>query len=410
MHPVKVLLVSSHPVQYAAPLFRRYAADSRLDVTVAYCSLQGADPGVDPGFGVEVAWDVPLLDGYTWVHMPNRSPRPGLGRFFGLINPGLWTLVRSGNFDAVVAYTGYAYASFWIAAIAAKRSGTALLFGTDATTVYPRQGRRWKATLKRLLLPQIFRLADVVIVPSTGTSQLIREFGIPEERIVLTPFVVDNDWWKARVKEVDRRAVRKEWAIPEDASVVLFCGKLQPWKRPQDLLKAFATANVRNSYLVFAGAGPLQPALQGKSEKLGVASRVRFLGLVNQSKLPAVYASSDVLVLPSEYEPCAAVVIESMLCGCVPIVSDEVWRGRADVVGHGESGFVFPRGDITALADILQGILLDPERLQRMRAIARGRMETWSTRENLEALVQAVRRAAAGEVNQSSVGCASRQS
>jgi len=396
--PVRVLLISSHPVQYAAPLFRRYAADPRLDVTVAYCSLQAAEPFVDPGFGAEVAWDVPLLEGYRWVYLPNRSPRPGLGRFFGLINPGLWTLVRSGNFDAVVAYTGYAYASFWIATIAAKLSGTALLFGTDATTLRPRQGIRWKATLKRLLLPQIFRLADVVIVPSTGTWQLIRELGIPGERIALTPFVVDNDWWKARVSEVDRRPVRKEWIVPEDASVVLFCGKLQPWKRPQDVLEAFAVANVCNSYLMFAGTGPLQPDLQAKGEKLGIASRVRFLGFVNQSRLPAVYASSDVLVLPSEYEPCAVVVIESMLCGCVPIVSDEVWRGRADVVHPGESGFVFPRGDVATLAGILREILPDRQRLQRMRATADKRMKGWSPRENLEALVQASWRAAAREI------------
>jgi glycosyltransferase involved in cell wall biosynthesis len=74
----------------------------------------------------------------------------------------------------------------------------------------------------------------------------------------------------------------------------------------------------------------------------------------------------------------------------VPVVSDEVWRGRADVLGYGESGFVFPRGDVTALAGILRGILTDRQRLQHMRATAGKRMEAWSPRENLEALIQAV--------------------
>jgi hypothetical protein len=46
--PHKVLLVSSHPVQYAVPLYRLYSRDPRLDVTVAYYSLQGAEPGVEP--------------------------------------------------------------------------------------------------------------------------------------------------------------------------------------------------------------------------------------------------------------------------------------------------------------------------------------------------------------------------
>jgi hypothetical protein len=58
--------------------------------------FQFAESGVDPGFGVEVAWDQPQLDGYPWVHVPNRSPRPGLGHFFGLFNPGLWKIIREG--------------------------------------------------------------------------------------------------------------------------------------------------------------------------------------------------------------------------------------------------------------------------------------------------------------------------
>src|SRR5438067_509076 len=90
----RVLLVCSHPVQYAAPVFRRMAQHPRLDIQVAYCSLQGAEAGLDPGFGVTVAWDVALLEGYPWVRVPNKSPRPNLKAFFGLVNPGLWRLVR----------------------------------------------------------------------------------------------------------------------------------------------------------------------------------------------------------------------------------------------------------------------------------------------------------------------------
>jgi hypothetical protein len=63
----RVLVLASHVVQYASPLFRLLAKDPRLDVLVAYCSLQGAEPGLDPEFWREVQWDVPLLDGYPWA-------------------------------------------------------------------------------------------------------------------------------------------------------------------------------------------------------------------------------------------------------------------------------------------------------------------------------------------------------
>ncbi len=388
----RVLLVSSHPVQYAAPLYRRMAQDPRLDILVAYCSLQGAEKGMDPEFGIEVAWDVPLLDGYPWVQVPNRSPRPGLGRFFGLVNPRLWKLVREGRFDAVVNFTGYAYASSWIVFAAAKRWGTALLFGTDVPTLQSRTSQPWKAWLKRFVLPLIFRLADTVIVSSTGARRLVQSLGIPEQRIVLTPLVVDNDWWLQQTQQVDRAAVRAQWGIPEKASVVLFCAKLQPWKRPQDVLRAFAQADVPKAYLIFAGEGPLRQSLEEEAKALGIAERVRFLGFINQSRLPAVYCAADLLVLSSDYEPFGVVLNEAMLCGIPVVVSDRV-GARYDLVREGETGFVYPCGDVDALARILQEILPDRERLRRMGEAARRRMETWSPRENVEAFVQAVERA-----------------
>src|SRR5271167_283934 len=83
----RVLAVSTHPVQYMAPIFRRMAAHPRFDLHVAYCSLRGAEAGHDPEFEATVQWDVPLLEGYSWSHVPNLGS--GEETFFGLRNPGL---------------------------------------------------------------------------------------------------------------------------------------------------------------------------------------------------------------------------------------------------------------------------------------------------------------------------------
>jgi len=390
----RVLLVSSHPVQYAVPTHRLMAQDSRFDLQVAYCSLQGAEPGVDPEFGVEVVWDVPLLEGYPWVQVPNKARRPSLQGFFGLVNPGLWPLIRTGHFDAAIVHTGYLRASFWIAVAAAKLSGAAVLFGTDATTLRPRTGAAWKGLVKRFLWPVIFRLADVVILPSAAGVELFRGLGFPDERLAMTPFVVDNDWWVQRSAMVDRAAVRAKWEIPADAPVVLFCAKLQPWKRPLDLVRAFARTALPQSYLVIAGDGPLRAELEAAARELGVADRVRFLGFVNQSSLAAVYTAADLFVLPSEYDACPAVICETMLCGCPAVISDQI-RGRFDIVRHGGTGFVFPCGDIAALAAVLREALADPARLRTLGDAARRRMQTWSPRENVDSVVEAVARAVA---------------
>ena len=66
---------------------------------------------------------------------------------------------------------------------------------------------------------------------------------------------------------------------------------------------------------------------------------------------------------------------------------------KYDLVREGETGFVYPCGDIKTLAQILREVLPDRERLRKMGEAARKRMETWSLRENAEAFVQAVEKA-----------------
>ena len=227
------------------------AEHPKLDIRVAYLSMQGAEPGIDPDFGVEVKWDIPLLEGYPWVQVPNRSYRSGLGSFWGLFNPGLWKLVSTGGYDAVVIYTGYRYASFWITVAAAKLRRKSLIFGTDASGLASRDGRGWKPRVKRWFWPRLFGLAKVVIVPSTRGAEMMQALGIPPRRVVLTPYVVENDWWICQAEKVDRTEVRRAWGVPAAAPVILFCAKLQSWKRPMDVLNAFSQAGVPGSHLRF---------------------------------------------------------------------------------------------------------------------------------------------------------------
>jgi glycosyltransferase involved in cell wall biosynthesis len=390
--PSRLLLISTHPVQYAAPIFRVLARDPRVEIQVVYCSMEGIDPKIDPGFGVRVQWDVPLLDGYPWTRLRSCSRKDEIGSFWGVFNPGMWRLISRANFDAVVLYTGYICATFWIALAAAKCNRVRVLFGTDAYDLSPRDGKKWKVCAKRWLWPLLFRLADQVIIVSSGGAALMRSLGIPVDRITLTPFCVDNERWISMSNHVDRNAVRNGWDIASSAAVILFCAKLQQWKRPQDLLRALAKIVDLDVYLVFAGDGPLLDDLKCEAKALGVEDRVRFLGFINQSALPEVYTAADIFVLPSQYEPFGLVVNEAMLCRCPVIVSDRV-GARFDLVREGETGHVFPVGNIDALAAVLRSALQDRRRLCKMGEAARVRMTTWSTGDYVNALVGAVLKA-----------------
>jgi len=386
----KVLFVCGHPVQYMSPLLRRMAQHPQLEISTVYCRLRGATAGVDPEFGAKIQWDIPLLDGYPWVEIPNKGTDSE--GFWGLYNPGLWKYVREGNFDAVFCLTGYIRASFWITYLASKISRSAIIFGTDASSLAPRDGRAWKIPIKKFLWPLLFRLADQVFVPSSAGASMMRELAIPADRISLIPFVVDNDRWIEQSDRADRKATRAEWGVSDRELVVLFCAKLQDWKRPLDLLHAFAKAAVPGAVLIFAGEGPLRSQIESEAARLGIAPRVRILGFANQSRLPAVYSAADLFVLPSGYDPCPVVVCEAMLCGCPVVISDQI-RGRFDLVRPGLTGDIFPFGDVDALAAVLKRLLSDRAELSALAANARRRMETWSPREYIGSVVTAVERA-----------------
>jgi len=386
----KVLFVCGHPVQYMSPLLRRMAQHPELEISTVYCRLRGATAGIDPEFGTKIQWDVPLLDGYPWVEIPNKGTDSE--GFWGLYNPGLWKFVREGNFDVVFCHTGYIRASFWITYFASKLSRSGFIFGTDASSLAPRNGRAWKISIKKLFWPLLYRLADQVLVHSSAGASMMRELAIPSHRISLIPFVVDNDWWIEQSDRADRNATRAAWGVSDRELVVLFCAKLQDWKRPLDLLHAFAKAAVPGSVLIFAGEGPLRAQIESEAAELGIAPRVRVLGFTNQSRLPAVYSAADLFVLPSDYDPCPIVVCEAMLCGCPVVLSDQI-RGRFDLVRPGLTGDIFPCGNVDALAAVLKRLLSDRAGLGTLAANSRQRMETWSPREYIAAVVESVRRA-----------------
>jgi glycosyltransferase involved in cell wall biosynthesis len=386
----RVLAVATHPVQYMTPLFRRMAMHPSLDFQVAYCTLRGAEAGHDPEFGASIQWDVPVLDGHSWTHVPNGGS--GAESFFGLFNPSLWKLIRNGNYDAVLCFIGYVRASFWIACLASKFFKAAFIFGADATSLTPRDGRNWKIPIKKFFWPRLFRLADQVIVPSSDGRDFMCSLGISRDRVSLTGDCVDNDWWMAQSQLVDRDAVRASWGVSPKDTVVVFSAKLQPWKRPLDLLRAFAKANLPNAQLLFAGSGPLLPQLESEAASLGVASRVRFLGFVNQSQLPAVYTAADLLILPSEFEPFGLVVNEAMCCGCAVAASDRCGAAR-DLVAPVSTKLVFRCGDIDALAELIREAAGDPGRLKDLGRAAFTYIQTWSPERNIAAQFEAIRTA-----------------
>src|SRR5437899_2901678 len=124
--PFRLAVLASHPIQYQAPLYRALAARHEIDLTVFFYSDWGLKAYRDDGFGQEVKWDVPLLEGYRSEFLPNISPRSGISKFWGLINPAVVQRLRKGNFDAVWVH-GWAISTDWLAMFTAFATGIPVL-------------------------------------------------------------------------------------------------------------------------------------------------------------------------------------------------------------------------------------------------------------------------------------------
>jgi glycosyltransferase involved in cell wall biosynthesis len=378
----------SHPIQYQVPLFRALAETGEVDLDVLYCSSGSVGVHHDPGFGVEFAWDTPLLDGYRHSFLKNLSPIPNPSRFLGCINPGVGRALATGCYDAVWVH-GWGLASCWLGFNAANRHRIPLLLRGEANGL--KEPGSLKGCAKRFLLTRLFDQVSAFLAVGTNNAEFYTAYGVPRRKIFLAPYAVDNDFFFTRTRSPasERSSVRGREGMSPDLPVILFCGKFSGAKRPLDLLKAFQQlGDDPKASLVFVGDGPLRVELKQYVAEHGLR-RVHFLGFRNQTELPACYALADVFVLPSSFEPWGLVVNEAMCFGLPVIASDMVGAVR-DLVQDGVNGFVFPAGNVEILADRLRRVLLDDGLRQRMGAQSHCNIERWGIKETVYGVLQAI--------------------
>ena len=121
----RVAVVNSHPIQYFAPLYAYINRETDVEMEALYLSDWSLRGAKDHGFGQVVTWDVDLLSGYPHQYVGERA-RTRVPRSFGsIVAPELWSVIRHGDYDAVLVH-GHAYAANLVAIAAAKAGGDRL--------------------------------------------------------------------------------------------------------------------------------------------------------------------------------------------------------------------------------------------------------------------------------------------
>lgn len=336
-------IVVTHPIQYQVPLFRHLAARSTVEPLVFFLSEHGLVESFDPEFGRAVKYDVPLLGGYEHRIIRNRSPKPAIGTSWGVFNPSLPIIIRQSHVDTLLVH-GYSHISHWLAYATAACSGTPYLLRGESR---PDQGRAHSAKMiaKRAMIQPLVQNAGACLAVGEENCKFYSSYGAPSDRIFFAPYSVDTEHFSVAgaVGHARRTSMLQSLRLNPESPLVLFAAKLQPRKRPVDVVKAMDQL-AQPANLVVIGDGSLRSEME---ELASSRPWMRTLGFVNQRKIAEWYGAADLFVLPSDHEPWGLAVNEAMAAGAVPVVSDNV--GCAPDLVTRDVGWVYATGDIDAL-------------------------------------------------------------
>lgn len=218
--------------------------------------------------------------------------------------------------------------------------------------------------MERRLIQQADR-----IIASTDEErmQIIRHCGAMPGHVLVIPCGVDLK----RFMSQDRQQAREKLGLKRHQPVLLFVGRLDPFKGPDLLLRAAAMMEQEAQVVIVGGETTGDQEVQQLRElaaQLKISKRVLFTGARPQQELPMIYSAADVTVIPSYHESFGLAAVESLACS-TPVVATRA-GGLTTVVHHGETGYLVPRSP-GFFAERLDTLLKNPVLLERMRLAAR---------------------------------------
>lgn len=352
----KLAIISTHPIQYYAPIFKLLADRKLIDVKVFYTWPQGAGEFTDMGFGKSVKWDIPLLDGYSYSLVKNVAQNPTSKNFKGIINPTLVKEIKEFNPGAILVF-GWNFHSH-LKTLRFFKGKVPVWFRGDSHML--NEGNGIKKVLRRLVLRWVYQHIDKAFYVGLNNKRYYLKHGVKEKNLIHAPHAIEISRFSSdsNVSFSYLNEIKQKLGIKDKDKVFLYCGKLEQVKNVSLLISAFVSVFHANStvHLVMVGDGPLKAALIEKSSEI---KNIHFLPFHNQSMMPTIYRLGNVFVLPSKSETWGLAVNEAMACGKAILVSDKVGCA-VDLVQPSINGFSFKSNNREDLEEKM-GLLLQSD-------------------------------------------------
>lgn len=242
-------------------------------------------------------------------------------------------------------------------------------------------GMRLDPAVDRLVRRWLCNIPLLVAISDSVTDEY-RALGVPDERIVAIPNGVNVARYR---KSVDRRAVRCQYGLPENAFLFLSVARNHPKKNLSAIVEAAGRMASRDNLPEWAVVivGKDAPKLEPEVRANGVTGRVHLfdeIGQDDEGELPSgamvnLYRCADAFVFPSFIETFGIAIVEAMAAG-LPVVTTDA-PGCRDVVGKGKFGLMIDPRDKAALAGALERLLIDADERNRLAALSSERSEQY---------------------------------
>jgi glycosyltransferase involved in cell wall biosynthesis len=332
----RIVLITNIPAPYRIPILNLIAEKYGDGFTVIYCAKKESNR----------KWDLPKMT-HNYIFLKENIIKKNGKSIHN--NPGVLRYLNRINSDIVVT-TGFnltfIYAFLW--SLLHRKKHIPMTDGTLLSESF----LTWKHRLARKF---VYEFSSAFIGASEGSENLYMSYGIPENKIFRSPLCIDN-------KRFGR------YLGAEKKYDVMFSGQFIEGKMPFFFLEVVKKLKEykRDLKVLLIGLGPLEDKILKELNQNKI--NYDFPGFIQQENLPKYYASSKLLLFPTQSDPWGIVANEASAVG-TPVITCDNAGAANDLIINKVNGFVLPLDSDLWAKKILE-LLNDKNLYDRMSKIA----------------------------------------
>ncbi len=371
----RLAIITSHPIQYNAPWFKLLAERKKLAIMIFYTWGQlEQDAKYDPGFGENVAWDIPLLEGYDFTFVKNTATKPGTHHFKGIVNPTLNKEIEEWTPDAILVF-GWSFYSH-LKCLRFFHQKIPVLFRGDSTLLDEDIGI--KKILRRLFLKWVYSHVDIAMYVGLNNKEYFLSHGLKPGQLLYAPHAIDNNRFAQPddIYQAGADILKKNAGIQKEDLVLLFAGKLEKKKNPLFLIRLLKLVDDKRVKIIFVGTGELMETMQSAA---AADDRILLMGFKNQQQMPVMYRVADLFVLPSAGpgETWGLALNEAMASGKAVIATNKT-GGAINLIDEGINGLIIDLKNNDKILQLIEQSFIDKEIVFEMGRQSRLKIESFT--------------------------------